>query len=186
MYPTIPLPHPVFKNISLKAIREFRPLITNYLDSLLDTCNKLCTFLHHNLVSVVWLYCVWASGPKFGSVIWWVPYSILQPQSKSTNYNTSQVSLLTFRLLSFPSNVALHFYFPLDFSLLCFSWAFSFSDSPSSYAKQSCSPSALPNVHHHPHHICSSCYQDPPSLAGSQITCDKAYFIVGLPWWCSG
>ena len=31
-------------------------------------CNKSSTFLHHNLVSVAWLYCMWASRPKFGSV----------------------------------------------------------------------------------------------------------------------
>ena len=31
-------------------------------------CDKCCTFLHHNLVSVDWLYCMQASGPKYGSV----------------------------------------------------------------------------------------------------------------------
>ena len=30
--------------------------------------NKPCPFLHHNLVSVDWLYCTWVSRPKFGSV----------------------------------------------------------------------------------------------------------------------
>ena len=34
----------------------------------LKSCNKCCTFLHCNLVSVNWIYCMWASGPKFGSV----------------------------------------------------------------------------------------------------------------------
>ena len=31
-------------------------------------CNKLCTFLRHNPISVGWLHCVWASGPKFGLI----------------------------------------------------------------------------------------------------------------------
>ena len=30
--------------------------------------NKLCTFLRHNPISVGWLHCVWASGPKFGLI----------------------------------------------------------------------------------------------------------------------
>ena len=47
-----PLPHPVLKNLSLKAFGEFRSLSTSCLDSLLGACNKRCTFLHQNLVSV--------------------------------------------------------------------------------------------------------------------------------------
>ena len=29
-------------------------------------CDESCTFLHHNLMSVDWLYCTRVSGPKFG------------------------------------------------------------------------------------------------------------------------
>lgn len=41
-----------------------------------------CTFLHHNPVSVEWLYCTWVNGPKSGSVTWrqtWdIPHQLLQ------------------------------------------------------------------------------------------------------------
>ena len=43
-------------------------LSTGYLDSFLVPHNKRCTFLHHKPVTVDWLYCRRASGPKFGSV----------------------------------------------------------------------------------------------------------------------
>ena len=62
-------PHnPVFKNLSLKAIREFRFWSISCPHSLFGSCNKHCTFLHHNPVSVDWLYCVQENGPKFDSV----------------------------------------------------------------------------------------------------------------------
>ena len=32
---------------------------TSYLDSLLGACKKRCAFLHHNLISVGWLYRKW-------------------------------------------------------------------------------------------------------------------------------
>ena len=31
-------------------------------------CNKHCTFLHRNPMSVDSLHCIWASGPKFGLI----------------------------------------------------------------------------------------------------------------------
>ena len=65
--PCNPLPHPVFKNLSLKAIGSFCALSTNCLDSLLGACNKCCTFLHHKPVSVDWVYCMQGEY-KFGSV----------------------------------------------------------------------------------------------------------------------
>ena len=40
---------------------------TNGLDSLLGTCNRRCTFLHHNHLSADWLYHSWESGPKFSN-----------------------------------------------------------------------------------------------------------------------
>lgn len=39
-------------------------LNTSYLDFLLGACSK-CTSHHHSLLSVDWLYCAPASGPKF-------------------------------------------------------------------------------------------------------------------------
>lgn len=60
---------PLTKNVSLKLVRKFR--LFDY-ELPLTPCtapyNKRCTFLHHNLVSADWLYCMWASRPKFGSV----------------------------------------------------------------------------------------------------------------------
>lgn len=32
------------------------------------SCNKYCTFHHHNPVLADWLVCLWASSPRFGSV----------------------------------------------------------------------------------------------------------------------
>ena len=55
-------------------------------------CNKCYTFLHHNPVSVDWLYCMQASGPTFGSVTpgawqglnggweWVVCWEVLDPE----------------------------------------------------------------------------------------------------------
>ena len=34
------VPHPINENLSLKAFREFGPLTTSYLDSLLDALQK--------------------------------------------------------------------------------------------------------------------------------------------------
>lgn len=34
----------------------------------LAPCDKCCTFLHNNPLSVAWLYCVWVSRPKFSLV----------------------------------------------------------------------------------------------------------------------
>ena len=67
--PQNPLPHPVFKNLSLIAVGEFGSL-EHQLPwiSCLAPCSKHCTCLYHILVSEDWLYCPWASGPKFGSI----------------------------------------------------------------------------------------------------------------------
>lgn len=43
----------------------------------LAPCNKHCTFLYHNLMSIDWLYCVWASGPKFTLVTLWMVFSAM-------------------------------------------------------------------------------------------------------------
>ena len=40
-------------------------LSASCLDSLLGACNKCGAFLHHNHVSVDWLYCTQVSKPKF-------------------------------------------------------------------------------------------------------------------------
>lgn len=37
-----------------------------YPDSLLGTCNKWCTLLHHSLVPGDWLHCTQVSRPEFG------------------------------------------------------------------------------------------------------------------------
>ena len=64
---------PFFTNPFLEAIREFgsfwmcaahSPCLAPHW----EPCNKPCTFLHHNLVSVDWLYWERASRPRFGSV----------------------------------------------------------------------------------------------------------------------
>ena len=44
MHPTIPLPHPVFKNLSLKAIEESGSLSTSFLDSLLGALQYVLNF----------------------------------------------------------------------------------------------------------------------------------------------
>ena len=54
---------------SLQGVQVFQALAT--WTSCLVPCNKCCTFLHHNQVSVDWLYCVQITGPKFGSVTFW-------------------------------------------------------------------------------------------------------------------
>ena len=47
---------------------SWRCLSTSCLRFLVWPYNKHWTFIHHNLVSVDWLYCTWVSGPKFGLV----------------------------------------------------------------------------------------------------------------------
>ena len=67
-YPATPLPNLAFKNALLKPIGEFRWFwALAALNSLSGAYNKGCTFLHHTPVSVDWLYCARASGPKFRS-----------------------------------------------------------------------------------------------------------------------
>ena len=64
-YPTSPLLHPVFRNLHLKTAQRlqiFSALAA--LDSLLGAC----IFLHLNPVLVYWLYCMQASGFKFGPI----------------------------------------------------------------------------------------------------------------------
>ena len=57
--PATPLPHLAFKNAFLKPIGKFRCSERQLpWTPCLVPCNKLGTFLHHNLVSVDWLYCV--------------------------------------------------------------------------------------------------------------------------------
>ena len=51
---TTPLPHPVFRNPSLKAFGEFKPVSASCLDSLLGACNKLCTCLQPKPVAGTW------------------------------------------------------------------------------------------------------------------------------------
>ena len=65
----MPFLHLAFKNALLKPIGEFG-LSEHWLSQTPCTapCNKHCAFPPHNWVSVDWLYCQWASGPKFGSV----------------------------------------------------------------------------------------------------------------------
>ena len=81
--PGTPLPHYALKNTLLKPIEEFRvfwPLAA--WTPCLTTCNKRCTFLHHNSLSVDWPKDRWAdpslvllwyitassNGPSFHSV----------------------------------------------------------------------------------------------------------------------
>lgn len=52
-------------NPSGKGVQVFWALAD--LNSLPGTCNKRCTFLRHNLVSVDLLYCTWESRPTFFS-----------------------------------------------------------------------------------------------------------------------
>ena len=63
--PWDPLPHLAFKNAQLKPFRKFK-VLKQEPPVLLD--NKCCALFDHNLVSGDWLYSMWASGPKFGSV----------------------------------------------------------------------------------------------------------------------
>ena len=81
--PHKPPPHPIFKNLSLKAFREFGHLSTSCPDSLLGSCNKHHTFLHHNLVSVDWLYCMQMSRPEFGLVTLALPAVVSDPPCSS-------------------------------------------------------------------------------------------------------
>ena len=64
---TTPLPRPVFGNLSLKAFGEFKPVSASCLDRLLGACNKPCTCLQPNPVSVPALYWTWVSGPELAS-----------------------------------------------------------------------------------------------------------------------
>ena len=52
MHPTTLKPNVAFKNPSLKAIREFRSFEHELPILLAWPCNKCCTFLHYNPVSV--------------------------------------------------------------------------------------------------------------------------------------
>ena len=67
--PGTPLPHLAFKNAFLKPTKEFLVFwaLAAWTPPLVP-CNKHCTFLHHNLVSVDWLYWRQVSRPKFGLV----------------------------------------------------------------------------------------------------------------------
>ena len=57
---TYPGMHPTPKTLPLQ--------ILCWNPSCLAPFNKHCTFLHHNPVSVDWLYCAWANEHNFGSV----------------------------------------------------------------------------------------------------------------------
>ena len=61
--PCSSLPHTAFNTPSLKVFWAWAAHSPP-----LAPCNKCCTFLHHNLVSVDSFYCPRMSGPKFGSV----------------------------------------------------------------------------------------------------------------------
>ena len=56
------------KKISGTPSRSSCLLSTSCHISLLCTCNKHCAFLHHDAVSIDWLYCSWASRHKFDSI----------------------------------------------------------------------------------------------------------------------
>ena len=66
--PCYPLPHPVFKNLSLKAIGELGLLSIRgpHTPCMVPAINAspYFTSLHHNQVSADRLYCEWASGPS--------------------------------------------------------------------------------------------------------------------------
>ena len=63
-----PLPHAAFKTPSLKAFGEFGSFELELPILLVWHRAINATFLHHNLVSIDWLYCVRVSGLKFGQV----------------------------------------------------------------------------------------------------------------------
>ena len=65
------LPHPVFKNFSLKATGEFGHFVGISNLNLLGTCRKCCTFLHHSSMSVDRLPHTQASRLKFGFITPW-------------------------------------------------------------------------------------------------------------------
>ena len=56
------------KTFVWKTVGSSGLLSTSHQDFLFGTSNKCYTFLHHNTVSVVWLYLTWVSGHTFGSV----------------------------------------------------------------------------------------------------------------------
>lgn len=65
------LPHPVFKNFSLKATGEFGHFVGISNLNLLGTCSKCCPFLHHSSTSVDQLPHTQASRLKFGFITPW-------------------------------------------------------------------------------------------------------------------
>ena len=62
------LTHPVFKTFPWKPFGSLGPLSISCPYSCLAPCNKYCTFLHHNSISIDWVYCARVNGSKFGSV----------------------------------------------------------------------------------------------------------------------
>ena len=60
---------PCLKKSFPESLQECSRLFsTSCLGSLLGSCNRCCPLLHHNPVPGDWLYCLWASRPKCGSV----------------------------------------------------------------------------------------------------------------------
>lgn len=80
----------------LKPLESWGLFDYEFQFSLPGSCSKYCAFLYHSLVSVDWLCCTWASGPKFDLVT--MPCSFLSslaccPQNTQSHWASSKKKL---------------------------------------------------------------------------------------------